>query len=365
MAKWFYYNESGEKIEVTGGQLKGLAKAGMITPDTLVETEEGKSAPARKVKGLTFVAAAQPKTVAPKSATPEVEISGLSQTIPLVKENMSTASIPEEINPFAAAPSPQSTVPTVDPATPKSVHVPLIEKKNNIPSPLTIGIVIACVVFAVGGIGIGLMIGSGNNSVAVAPWAKQNARLELKEPPEEAIFIRVMRESNMGRNFQRHLDNQNRGAGGRLLEALLSAFLVDARLAFVRFGEAEDKDILTKMSVLQRGYDDGMQTIVGRWDATIQHDWYPNANTTLSLLVLSNEVSGLNHNLEQMLFSIRESIRPLDRARYANTVKLYSILAQYHEAVTNPSGSYNSYTNNRRTLRDEFTRTMSLAELEW
>ena len=34
MSKWFYYNESGEKIEVTGGQLKGLAKTGMITPDT-------------------------------------------------------------------------------------------------------------------------------------------------------------------------------------------------------------------------------------------------------------------------------------------------------------------------------------------
>ena len=55
MAKWFYYNESGEKIEVTGGQLKGLAKTGRITRDTIVETEEGKSAPARKVKGLTFV----------------------------------------------------------------------------------------------------------------------------------------------------------------------------------------------------------------------------------------------------------------------------------------------------------------------
>ena len=58
MAKWFYYNESGEKIEVTGGQLKGLAKAGMITPDTLVETEEGKTAPARKIKGLSFTEAA-------------------------------------------------------------------------------------------------------------------------------------------------------------------------------------------------------------------------------------------------------------------------------------------------------------------
>jgi hypothetical protein len=54
MSNWFYYNEKGEKISVTGGQLKGLAKAGVITPDTIVETEEGKSAPARKVKGLTF-----------------------------------------------------------------------------------------------------------------------------------------------------------------------------------------------------------------------------------------------------------------------------------------------------------------------
>ena len=59
MAKWFYTNEKGERIEVTGGQLKGLAKAGRITPDTIIETAEGKSAPARKVKGLTFVAPTQ------------------------------------------------------------------------------------------------------------------------------------------------------------------------------------------------------------------------------------------------------------------------------------------------------------------
>jgi len=54
MANWFYYNENGEKIQVTGDQLKGLAKAGLITPETIVETEEGKTARAGKVKGLTF-----------------------------------------------------------------------------------------------------------------------------------------------------------------------------------------------------------------------------------------------------------------------------------------------------------------------
>jgi len=55
MSTWFYYNEKGEKIAVTGGQLKGLAKAGLISPETVVETEGGKTALAKKVKGLTFV----------------------------------------------------------------------------------------------------------------------------------------------------------------------------------------------------------------------------------------------------------------------------------------------------------------------
>ena len=87
MAKWFYYNESGEKIEVTGGQLKGLAKAGTITPDTVVETEEGKSAPARKVKGLTFVAVLS-ETVSPEMTQPTHD------AIPTVEENPVDAAVP-------------------------------------------------------------------------------------------------------------------------------------------------------------------------------------------------------------------------------------------------------------------------------
>ena len=63
MANWYYYNESGEKIEVTGGQLKELAKTGMITPETIVETEDGKKARAGKVKGLTFAKSETEETV--------------------------------------------------------------------------------------------------------------------------------------------------------------------------------------------------------------------------------------------------------------------------------------------------------------
>ena len=68
MSTWHYYDEKGEKVTVTGGQLKGLAKAGRITPDTIIETEDGKTAPARKIKGLTFLEAT-PTDTPPLEAT--------------------------------------------------------------------------------------------------------------------------------------------------------------------------------------------------------------------------------------------------------------------------------------------------------
>jgi len=82
MAIWYYYNENGEKIEVTGGQLKGLAKAGQITPDTIVETAEGKTAPARRVKGLKFAGTEQSK---PTSETTSSEPEPLPSVPALVR----------------------------------------------------------------------------------------------------------------------------------------------------------------------------------------------------------------------------------------------------------------------------------------
>ena len=61
MTNWYYYNTSGEKIAATSKQLKELAQQGIITPETIIETAEGKSAPAGKVKGLTFAETKQPE----------------------------------------------------------------------------------------------------------------------------------------------------------------------------------------------------------------------------------------------------------------------------------------------------------------
>ena len=115
MAKWFYYNASGEKIEVTGGQLKGLAKAGMITPDTIVETEEGKTAPARRVKGLTFVVrndTAEPlpqvepnpfTAVPPVNENPFSVPASLPVTETALEENNTAVSAPHKLTPSAIA----------------------------------------------------------------------------------------------------------------------------------------------------------------------------------------------------------------------------------------------------------------------
>ncbi|MCL2005521.1 MAG: DUF4339 domain-containing protein, partial [Planctomycetaceae bacterium] len=60
MSNWFYYDSNGQKQgPYTSAQFKELAKQGVVTPDTMIETAEGKTAPARKVKGLTFTETAQ------------------------------------------------------------------------------------------------------------------------------------------------------------------------------------------------------------------------------------------------------------------------------------------------------------------
>ena len=48
------YNKNGDKISVTGKELQELAKRGVITPETLIEVEGGKTIWAKGIKGLAF-----------------------------------------------------------------------------------------------------------------------------------------------------------------------------------------------------------------------------------------------------------------------------------------------------------------------
>ena len=66
MTNWFYYSIDGAKIGVSSiEEIKQRARLGMITPDTIIENEAGKQAPAGKVNGLTFAEPFKPAGLSP------------------------------------------------------------------------------------------------------------------------------------------------------------------------------------------------------------------------------------------------------------------------------------------------------------
>jgi uncharacterized membrane protein len=99
MSNWHYYSESGEKIGVTGKELRGLARTGRVTPDTFVEDPNGRTGLATNVKGLMFGETVQSETYDVKLPEPEP----LSSIVaPPAEANPFTDPIPVEPNPFTA-----------------------------------------------------------------------------------------------------------------------------------------------------------------------------------------------------------------------------------------------------------------------
>jgi len=70
MAKWYYFNDNDEKVgPIRGRDLKQLAQQGTVTPETRVEDENGRTALAKNVTGLTFLEATQSEAVPLESST--------------------------------------------------------------------------------------------------------------------------------------------------------------------------------------------------------------------------------------------------------------------------------------------------------
>ena len=70
MAKWYYFNESNEKIgPVRGRDLKQLVQEGTVTQNTRVEDENGRIAFAKNVTGLPFHEMTKPDAVPSKLST--------------------------------------------------------------------------------------------------------------------------------------------------------------------------------------------------------------------------------------------------------------------------------------------------------
>jgi len=105
MANWHYYDDDGNRITVTGKELKELAKEGLITPDTIVENEEGKTARAGRVKGLVFA-----EMLSIEEEDIETPVTNEKYCVALQPTLLGLPSIPSEANNYFTDPA--STEPT-------------------------------------------------------------------------------------------------------------------------------------------------------------------------------------------------------------------------------------------------------------
>ena len=78
MSNWYYYDKHAKKLgPYDFGQLRWLALTGVVTPKTFVESEKGKSLPAKNVKGLVFAEATQEEAETHKKRRLYISILGL------------------------------------------------------------------------------------------------------------------------------------------------------------------------------------------------------------------------------------------------------------------------------------------------
>ena len=109
MSNSCYYNKNGEKIgPISVSALKELTRQGLITRDTIIENQQGRSSVAGKVNGLIFPDTSPPPvtnevyglatpSTNPFIATPSVEVNPFTAPVPIVPSTMKTgmASIPQ------------------------------------------------------------------------------------------------------------------------------------------------------------------------------------------------------------------------------------------------------------------------------
>ncbi len=132
MANWFYVNSSGEKVgPVTSAALKTLAQQGLITPETVVENDQGRSVAARRVNGLTF----SESLMGPESVA--VPLAKTSSAPPSEGQDVYGLSSPESPPVRPVAPSPfvpaSSSSPFVNPAA--SSQSPFTQSPFTQPAP--------------------------------------------------------------------------------------------------------------------------------------------------------------------------------------------------------------------------------------
>jgi hypothetical protein len=129
--------------------------------------------------------------------------------------------------------------------------------------------------------------------------------------------------------------------------------------------EYPNNNLLQNMTNLQDIFDRIMYGILGYWSDSIKSDKYVSTSVAMSILFSEYKRQGVYDNVNKCMDLIINDIKPLNKSQKSNTINLYAVLSQYQDAIVNVSGSFNSYQQNMNTFGTDFSKSLSLAKLEW
>jgi len=243
MSTWYYYDTDGQKQgPVTGGQLKGLAKAGQITPETVVETEEGKTALARKVKGLTFLGATQSGSAPTETAN---GVENRTQNIPTpatppAEEGIYGMDASPFTKPYTKSNSFTVPRPVIHRETPQSTSVPIAEHHDG--SSWQVTLIGAVLILVVGGIAwatITVFSSKEADNVQVPQIDNAQAAQDQQEQERLAAKQREREEQNRIAAEQKERESQERIAAEKKEREEQEKVVAEQK-------EQEEKELLRK-----------------------------------------------------------------------------------------------------------------------
>jgi hypothetical protein len=378
MANWYYYNENGDKIgPIPPTTLKELARQGLVTRETKIENGNGRTALAGSVSGLTF------------AETTQEPMGGFN-----FPDLTSTGQMPSNYDPFA------NVAPVQAPSAPSKVHSTLTQ-------PIVLALICGCggmVLMLLIVLAFTLMTGnkketsqanrqnqSQENNHNQLQENRQNQAQEihqnqaqenrqnkaannaqsqqvlLKEPPEKSAFMQATKQKT-----EQFIKEELRPAayGDHLIAPYILVMETSweaTNIVYVTLTNVQnEKELLSRIAALQNSYAICMTNIATQWNSGIRSKLFVfNADIAINQVTAIYAANSCYHNLEQMMATVTARIKTLDKEKYVNTIKLYSILSKYKKSITTPSGSLDTYYKNIADYQEEFTQAMSLAELEW
>jgi hypothetical protein len=348
MTNWYYYDKIGGKIgPINSTALKTLVQQGLITTDTIIENEQGKSAKAGTIKGLEF---------------PQQSVYSVEQPTPLPPVK------------FDLPPLPQAT------SKPAPIPLPVSPNSRKVISKPIIFVIVGSMILLCFGIITIMVIGSMKWSTPKQEIAeKQNETPTRKETSKSTtnVFKSILNQqtviiedipSDDGTEFMkkyRSLFYSEDLAKGEF--KLYRAISEDGnRLCKIFVENYNKQNIVQNIRSLQEIYDQLIDEFLDAWHSSIKYsEVRPEFSVTLSIMKSELTKNNVYNNLEKCMSLIKNDIKKLNKKDKEKTLELYAILSQYKDAVTKVEGSYNSYRDNRNSYRENFSKTLSLAELEW